>query len=283
MRRTSAANPLDDDVLAAVHTALNHLGAALWARCAGTAETVGARVADHLGAADHLAGGPQKEIFEDELSIAANKWCAAGAACYLAIISLRPCLAFEDLIKRPAIQALELDCPEHGPPPPPDCFTGKRLLCRRAYEGGAAAVGFDFFAFGLSCQSSDGNVSAKLRKPSTNITAKPVTMVISATKIALADDSLMTRLLSGTPWRTAPGRRPTISSGSLAMLAASALYQVIRAEAGPESGDDEIPCRVCGAPLAPRDGEFVLRYFLLRKAGRQQEWQKRRPVRPASP
>jgi hypothetical protein len=104
-----------------------------------------------------------------------------------------------------------------------DCFTGKRLLCRRAYEGGAAAVGSDFFAFGLSCQSSDGNVSAKLRKPSTNITAKPVIMVISATKIALADDGLMTRLLSGT-LRTAPGRRPTISSGSLAILAAIGRY-----------------------------------------------------------
>ena len=86
-------------------------------------------------------------------------------------------------------------------------------------------------------------------------------MVISATKIALADGSLMTRLLSGTPWRMAPGRRPTISSGSLAMLAASALYQVIRAEAGPESGDDEIPCRVCGAPLAPRDGELSCGIF----------------------
>ena len=45
-----------------------------------------------------------------------------------------------------------------------------------------------------------------------------------ATKIALADDGLMTRLLSGTPWRTAPGRRPTISSGSLATLAAIGRY-----------------------------------------------------------
>ena len=86
-------------------------------------------------------------------------------------------------------------------------------MCRRAYEGGAAAVGFDFFAFGLPRQSSDGNVSAKLRKPSTNITAKPVIMVIWGTEIALADDSLMTRLLS---WHTASGRRPTISPGSLA-------------------------------------------------------------------
>jgi hypothetical protein len=33
--RTSAAKPLDDDVLAAVHTALNHLGAALRARRRG--------------------------------------------------------------------------------------------------------------------------------------------------------------------------------------------------------------------------------------------------------
>jgi hypothetical protein len=137
--------------------------------------------ADHLGAADHLAAGSQKEIFEDELSIAANKWCAAGAACYLTIISLRPCFAFDDLIKRPAIGALELDCPEHGPPPP-----RHRLLHRKASfvpsccEGAAAAVGFDFFAVGLSCQSSDGNVSAKLRKPSTSITANAVTIVIWA-------------------------------------------------------------------------------------------------------
>ena len=44
------------------------------------------------------------------------------------------------------------------------------------------------------------------------------------------------------------------------------LYQVVRAEAGPETRDGELACRVCGAPLAPRDGEFVLKYFLLRKA-----------------
>jgi hypothetical protein len=45
-------------------------------------------------------------------------------------------------------------------------------------------------------------------------------------------------------------------------------------EAGPETRDGEIACRVCGAPLASRDGEFVLKYFLLRKASRQQVWQK---------
>lgn len=91
----------------------------------------------HLGAADHLAGGPQKEIFEDELPITTNKWCAAGAACYLAIISLRPCLAFDDLIKRTTIRALELDCPEHRArlTAGTDYFTGKRLSCRRAVKG----------------------------------------------------------------------------------------------------------------------------------------------------
>ena len=66
-----------------------------------------------------------------------------------------------------------------------------------------------------------------------------------------------------------------------------ALYEVVRAEAGPESSDGEIPCRVCGAPLAPRDGEYVLKYFLLRKAGRQQGLRKRqsdpRSESPADP
>ena len=58
------------------------------------------------------------------------------------------------------------------------------------------------------------------------------------------------------------------------------LYQVVRAEAGPETRDGELGCRVCGAPLAPRDGEFVLKYFLLRKAARRQEWQKHRDASP---
>jgi hypothetical protein len=47
-----------------------------------------------------------------------------------------------------------------------------------------------------------------------------------------------------------------------------ALYQVVRVEAGPETSDGEIACRVCGSPLAARDGEFVLKYFLLRAARR---------------
>ena len=57
-----------------------------------------------------------------------------------------------------------------------------------------------------------------------------------------------------------------------------ALYQVVKAEAGPETSiDGEIPCRICDKPLAARDGEFILKYFLLRKAARQQVWGRRRP------
>jgi hypothetical protein len=55
----------------------------------------------------------------------------------------------------------------------------------------------------------------------------------------------------------------------------NALYQVVRVETLPETSDGEIACRVCGGPLAARDGEFVLKYFLLRTAGRKQAWQKR--------
>ena len=46
----------------------------------------------------------------------------------------------------------------------------------------------------------------------------------------------------------------------------NALYQVVRAEAGPETVDQQITCQACGAPLPSRQGSFVLEYFLLRKA-----------------
>jgi hypothetical protein len=43
---------------------------------------------------------------------------------------------------------------------------------------------------------------------------------------------------------------------------------VVKAEAGPETDNREINCRACGDPLAGREGKFVLKYFLLRKAAR---------------
>jgi hypothetical protein len=51
----------------------------------------------------------------------------------------------------------------------------------------------------------------------------------------------------------------------------SALYHIIKVEAGPESDDRQITCRTCGGPLRAREGEFVFKYFLLRHAGRRQK------------
>jgi hypothetical protein len=46
----------------------------------------------------------------------------------------------------------------------------------------------------------------------------------------------------------------------------NALYHMVRAEAGPETIDSEIPCRACGGPLPGRAESFVLKYFRLRNA-----------------
>jgi hypothetical protein len=54
----------------------------------------------------------------------------------------------------------------------------------------------------------------------------------------------------------------------------SALYHIIKVEAGPESDDREITCRTCGGPLRPREGKFIFKYFLLRDAGRRQTWKR---------
>jgi len=60
-----------------------------------------------------------------------------------------------------------------------------------------------------------------------------------------------------------------------------ALYHIIKVEAGPEPDDREITCRTCGGPLGVRDGKFILKYFLLRKAGRRQRWKQGLSVRAA--
>jgi hypothetical protein len=61
----------------------------------------------------------------------------------------------------------------------------------------------------------------------------------------------------------------------------SALYHIIKVEAGPESDDREITCRSCGGPLRASEGKFILKYFLLRKAGRRQRWKQGLSVRAA--
>ena len=59
------------------------------------------------------------------------------------------------------------------------------------------------------------------------------------------------------------GRPPSFNPFTCANCGAS--YQVVKVEAGPETGNREITCQVCGAQLAGREGNFVLKYFLLRK------------------
>ena len=57
-----------------------------------------------------------------------------------------------------------------------------------------------------------------------------------------------------------------------------ALYQIVEAEAGSESGDQDVACRVCGESRSrAAKGKFVLKYFLLRKAGRVQRWARATP------
>jgi predicted Zn finger-like uncharacterized protein len=43
----------------------------------------------------------------------------------------------------------------------------------------------------------------------------------------------------------------------------NALYQVVRAKAGPKAVDLETACGICGGVFVVREGLFVLKYFLL--------------------
>jgi hypothetical protein len=48
----------------------------------------------------------------------------------------------------------------------------------------------------------------------------------------------------------------------------NALYQVIKVETGPETVGREITCLCCEAPLIGREGNLVVKYFLLQKGRR---------------
>jgi predicted Zn finger-like uncharacterized protein len=69
------------------------------------------------------------------------------------------------------------------------------------------------------------------------------------------------------------GRPPAFNSFTCPNC--QALYHIVKVEAGPETVFQEVPCRVCGQPLAGREGKFVLKYFLLRKAARVQGGRRR--------
>jgi hypothetical protein len=51
-------------------------------------------------------------------------------------------------------------------------------------------------------------------------------------------------------------------------------YEVVRAKALPDGVDRRIACPTCTGPLPAREAQFVLKYFLLRKANR--EWHRTR-------
>ena len=63
------------------------------------------------------------------------------------------------------------------------------------------------------------------------------------------------------------GRPPSFTSFNYPNC--NAFYQVVQAEAGPETVYSEIPCRSCGAALPGREGRFVLKYFLVDRSGRR--------------
>jgi hypothetical protein len=46
----------------------------------------------------------------------------------------------------------------------------------------------------------------------------------------------------------------------------NSLYELVKVEAGPEAVHRKVACRSCDAPLPGIEGNFVLKYFLLRKA-----------------
>jgi predicted Zn finger-like uncharacterized protein len=50
-----------------------------------------------------------------------------------------------------------------------------------------------------------------------------------------------------------------------------ALYQVVQSEAGPETVDQGVTCRVCNAPFSAGEGPFILKYFLLRERTRRKK------------
>jgi hypothetical protein len=47
-----------------------------------------------------------------------------------------------------------------------------------------------------------------------------------------------------------------------------ALYHVVKTEAGLGTTNGEATCQICGGGLPAREGKYILKYFLLRRARR---------------
>jgi hypothetical protein len=50
---------------------------------------------------------------------------------------------------------------------------------------------------------------------------------------------------------------------------------VVKVERGSKTVDRDVTCPSCVAPLPGREGTFILKYFMLRKAGRKKGWRRR--------
>jgi hypothetical protein len=109
------------------------------------------------------------------------------------------------------------------------------------------------------------------------------------TRSRLQRTSFVSRFaLSDCEWTTGNGNlAPTIKKISVGAFMTTgrptfncpncnALYQIVKVEAGPETVDRQVTCRACGGPLPGREGKFVIKYFLLRNAGRIQKWKRPR-------
>jgi predicted RNA-binding Zn-ribbon protein involved in translation (DUF1610 family) len=53
----------------------------------------------------------------------------------------------------------------------------------------------------------------------------------------------------------------------------SSFYETVKAEAVQETLEHEIKCSTCHAPLPPREEQFVLKYFLVRRTS-EQMWER---------
>ena len=75
----------------------------------------------------------------------------------------------------------------------------------------------------------------------------------------------------------AGGRPPSFNSFTCPNC--QALYHVVKVEAGPETVFQDVACRVCRGSLLGHEGNLVLKYFLLREAGRVQKSRRVRSLR----
>jgi hypothetical protein len=76
------------------------------------------------------------------------------------------------------------------------------------------------------------------------------------------------------------GSAPTVKM--FTCLSCQALYQVVKIERGRETVDREVVCLSCGASLPGHEGNFVLKYFMLRKASRKKGWRHNEKPRPST-